>query len=460
MAVTRLWPVRGRLEDVIDYAENPEKTKRSLSKYSEADYQALKDVLAYAKNEEKTDMELFCDGINCNAATARDQFITVKKQYGKEEGIQAYHGYMSFKEQNITPEFAQKIGMEFAKRAWGDRYQVVVTTHLNTKHLHCHFVVNSVSFKDGRKLHDDEKVWFRLRLLADEICKEYGLDVIEKPERNRDSKFLTKKDKAGMPTRYNTARAILDEAISMCTNRHQLEQELNKRGCRFDFNSKHKYWTLTIKGDVKPIRLYRLGPEYEQNRILERLEENRKNVYFRPFQPKTVRPRQYVLMTRLDKIKKVGGLYGLYLHYCYLLGVLPKYKHPNVARMHYLLRPELMKLDEITAQTTFLGKHHIGTDQELNGYRQTVTKRIEELTTERKQLRNEIRKVNITDDALSEDKNRITEIAELLKELRKEVKLCDNIAERSGEIRTTTQKVIADQEIEQRKEKEKNEHIR
>ena len=156
MAVSKLWPIHGRLSDVINYAMNPEKTVRANSKYSDRDYQALHDVLAYAKDEEKTEREYFCEGINCNVETARDQFITVKKAFGKEDGIQAYHGYLSFKEQNITPDKAQEIGMEFARRVWGKRYQIVVTTHLNTQHLHCHFVVNSVSFVDGMKLHDNE----------------------------------------------------------------------------------------------------------------------------------------------------------------------------------------------------------------------------------------------------------------------------------------------------------------
>ena len=106
MAVSRLWSIHGRLSDVIDYATNPEKTVRANSKYSDADYQALKDVLAYAKDEEKTEREYFCDGINCNVATAREQFITVKQSFGKEDGIQAYRGYLSFKEQGdkISPE--------------------------------------------------------------------------------------------------------------------------------------------------------------------------------------------------------------------------------------------------------------------------------------------------------------------------------------------------------------------
>ena len=171
MAVTKLWKVSVRLGQVLDYTTNPEKTANP--EYSAEDYQALKDVLAYAKDEEKTEHEFFCDGINCNVAMARDQFITVKEQFDKTDGIQAYHGYLSFKENEVTPEQAQQIGMEFARKMWGKRFQVVVTTHLNTKHLHCHFVINSVSFVDGKRLKDKEKSWYYFRHIADEICLEH-----------------------------------------------------------------------------------------------------------------------------------------------------------------------------------------------------------------------------------------------------------------------------------------------
>lgn len=134
MAVSKLWPVTVRLATVLDYASNPEKTTKSKSKYSDADYQALRDVVAYAKDGEKTERELFCEGIHCNPQTAREQFITVKEQFDKPDGIQAYHGYLSFEETNITPELAQQVGMAFAERMWGDRFQVLVTTHLNTEH--------------------------------------------------------------------------------------------------------------------------------------------------------------------------------------------------------------------------------------------------------------------------------------------------------------------------------------
>ena len=103
MAVTRLWKVTDRLDRVIDYAEDEEKTRKP--KFSDTEWQALKDVLEYAKDEEKTEQQFFVTGINCNAGKAREQFIAVKQQYNKTDGIQAYHGYISFKDtDNLSPE--------------------------------------------------------------------------------------------------------------------------------------------------------------------------------------------------------------------------------------------------------------------------------------------------------------------------------------------------------------------
>lgn len=188
MAVTKLWKVENNLKKVLDYTKNPDKTRKL--NYSLEDIQSLKNVLAYAKDEEKTEQEFYVKGINCDAKTACQEFIDVKTQFGKADGIQAYHGYMSFKDtDNVTPELAHQIGMDFARRVWGNRFQIVVTTHLNTKCLHCHFVINSVSFADGKMMHGKEKAWFYFRHIADEVCKEYNLSVIESPQRIKHSDF-------------------------------------------------------------------------------------------------------------------------------------------------------------------------------------------------------------------------------------------------------------------------------
>ena len=447
MAVSKIWKVTARLDQVIDYATNPEKT--AAKDYSPEQYQALADVLQYAKDEEKTEREFYVGGINCNASTARDQFVTVKEQFDKCDGIQAYHGYLSFKdEQNITPELAQQIGTEFAKRVWGDRFQVVVTTHLNTKHLHCHFVVNSVSFVDGKRMQNNEKHWRYFRHIADELCRQHQLDVIENPKRGTGKNYYAKKlHEAGMPNYVDSAKAVIDEAISKSNSYADFKYILRQMGATFDDSPNHKYQVLRIKGYQKNIRLTRLGDDYSLERIKERIYENQNRVQLEPFQKGYYyRPKQYVLLTREHKIRKVGGLYGLYLHYCYKLGYLPKYQKQNPARLHYLLREDLMKLDQITAQVRLLGREHISTSEQLFSYQHSVEDEIKTLTADRTHLRNEIRKVNIDDDLLSGKRQQISALSERLKELRKEVRLCDGIAERSGVMRENLNAVLADEE--------------
>ena len=447
MAVSKIWKVTARLDRVINYAVNPEKT--DARSYTPEQYQSLADVLRYAKDEEKTEREFYVDGINCNASTARDQFVTVKEQFGKPDGIQAYHGYLSFKDEpNITPELAQKIGVEFAQKVWGDRFQVVVTTHLNTKHLHCHFVVNSVSFVDGKRMQNNEKHWRYFHHIADELCRQNRLNVIENPKRGGRQNYYAKKlHEAGLPNLVDTARAVVDEAISKSYSYDDFKYILRQMGAELNDAPTRKYQVLTVKGFEKHIRLQRLGDEYLLPRIKERIYENRNKVRLEPFQKGYYyKPKQYLLITREDRIKKVGGLYGLYLHYCYKLGYLPKYKKQNPARLHYLLREDLMKLDKLTEQVRLLGRENISNAEQLFSFKSKTESEIKSLTADRTHLRNEIRKVNIDELELSAAKEKISAIGERLKELRKEVKICDAIAERSGIIEERLTKVLADEE--------------
>lgn len=443
MAVTRLWPVRERLRAVIDYAENPEKTEKSKSKYAYADYQSLRDVISYAADEEKTEREYFCEGINCDPFQARNEFITVKEQFGKTDGIQAYHGYLSFREQDITPELAQRIGMEFADRVWGEKYQVIVTTHLNTKHLHCHFVINSVSFVDGKRCR--ETSWFKFYRIADEICLNHGLHTIENPERNPDSRFLKKLDEAEMPTRYNLARKAIDAAIAHCSDIAGLKRELYRAGYAVDFNPSHKYWTITVKGSKKPIRLYRLGESYTRERIAERIRENAYKQRFlscRNENRNTAahgRLVNYPALSEWLKRENHKGLYGLYLYYCYKLGFFKSHadwkQRRQEAEVNYLFRNDLMRLNEITAQTNLLFREKIVSADDLTKYAEQLDGKIRSLTETRRKLRNTVRTVNISGDDLSNAKNQIAEISKELKSLRKEARLCDGIAVRSDSIR-------------------------
>ena len=177
MAVTSIWRVNGWLGKVVVYVENPDKTTNPAfyenGDMSEQGCQGLDDVIAYAVNSRKTEqhkeesdvLERFVSGVNCYPATARSEMMSVKKRFGKEDGTIAYHGYQSFAPGEATPEIAHKIGMELAQRLWGDKYQVVVATHLDkANHLHNHFVMNTVSFVDGKKYFRSAKDYHNRKL--------------------------------------------------------------------------------------------------------------------------------------------------------------------------------------------------------------------------------------------------------------------------------------------------------
>lgn len=447
MAVSKLWPVTNNLNKVINYATNPEKTSKDV--YTEEQYQALKDVLSYAKDEEKTEQEFYVEGINCNPSTARDQFISIKQAYGKEDGIQAYHGYLSFKEQDISPSLAQKIGMEFAKEVWGDRFQVVVTTHLNTKHLHCHYVINSISFKDGKRLWGNEKAWFKFRLVADKICEKYGLYYNPSPNRSKQSSYYYNLEKAGMPTRYDLARKAIDEAISHSTNLKAFDYALTQMGYVHSLSESRKYWTIIPKGYSKPIRLKNLGDDYTEEAIRKRLIENQR-INISPFENKYYKPRQYLLPTRQDKIQKKSGIYRLYLYYCYKLGYLPKYKKQNVSRLHYYLKEDIMKIDKISMETRLLAREKISTIEQLFSYKNSIEKEIDSLVDIRESLRRNVRK-NADETEISKIKDKISDLTRKIRKLRKEITLCDGIAERSKVIEDRLKQIQKDEEKERMK---------
>lgn len=177
MAVTGFWPVFKNLKATLNYTDNPDKT--TAPEYLDEDLYA---ALRYAENDDKTDRKVFVGGINCSAQNAYAEMIAVQRRFGLRGKIVGYHGIQSFKEGEVTPEQAFEIGKATARRMWGDRYQVLVTVHLNTDNVHCHFVVNSVSFKDGTKFKNKIGDHKELRKISDEICRERGLSVLENSE--------------------------------------------------------------------------------------------------------------------------------------------------------------------------------------------------------------------------------------------------------------------------------------
>ena len=440
MAVTKIKRIRGNPGDPLSYIGNPEKTRNR--DFSEADRQALADIIAYAADEKKTEKQYFTTGINCDVENAREQFNITKLSFNKTGGIVCGHCMQSFDGYEVTPEEAHEIGVQMSKELWGDRFQIVVATHLNTNNVHNHIVFNSVSFVDGKRFHFCTEETMRIRAVSDRICRERNLSVIEHPEGKRVPYSLYKMEKAGMPTRYNVARQALDEAISVSANMEEFKSELKKRGYLYQFNPRRKYWTVTPPGWTKAIRTDRLGDQYTREMIQQRVFSNDIGVRMQRMRNECRSSNHYDLKRRIDKIMGRSGLEKLYLRYCYELGYLPKYRQ-NPVRLHAVLKEELLKCDLYSEEAKFLARYNISTEEDLEKKMKSLMEDNSSISAQRSELRQKIRrKMPVEEEAQCREK--VRELTAELKDTRKELKLCRDIRERSGQVERNLETVIED----------------
>ena len=440
MAVTKIKRIRGNPGDPLSYIGNPEKTRNRG--FSEADRQALADIIAYAADEKKTEKQYFTTGINCDVENAREQFNITKLSFNKTGGIVCGHCMQSFDGYEVTPEEAHEIGVQMSKELWGDRFQIVVATHLNTNNVHNHIVFNSVSFVDGKRFHFCTEETMRIRAVSDRICRERNLSVIEHPEGKRVPYSLYKMEKAGMPTRYNVARQALDEAISVSANMEEFKSELKKRGYLYQFNPRRKYWTVTPPGWTKAIRTDRLGDQYTREMIQQRVFSNDIGVRMQRIRNECRSTNHYDLKRRIDKIMGRSGLEKLYLRYCYELGYLPKYRQ-NPVRLHAVLKEELLKCDLYSEEAKFLARYNISTEEDLEKKMKSLMEDYSSISAQRSELRQKLRrKMPVEEEAQCREK--VRELTAELKDTRKELKLCRDIRERSGQVERNLETVIED----------------
>lgn len=440
MAVTKIKRIRGNPGDPLSYIGNPEKTRNRG--FSEADRQALADIIAYAADEKKTEKQYFTTGINCDVENAREQFNITKLSFNKTGGIVCGHCMQSFDGYEVTPEEAHEIGVQMSKELWGDRFQIVVATHLNTNNVHNHIVFNSVSFVDGKRFHFCTEETMRIRAVSDRICRERNLSVIEHPEGKRVPYSLYKMEKAGMPTRYNVARQALDEAISVSANMEEFKSELKKRGYLYQFNPRRKYWTVTPPGWTKAIRTDRLGDQYTREMIQQRVFSNDIGVRMQRMRNECRSSNHYDLKRRIDKIMGRSGLEKLYLRYCYELGYLPKYRQ-NPVRLHAVLKEELLKCDLYSEEAKFLASYNISTEEDLEKKMKSLMEDYSSISAQRSELRQKLRrKMPVEEEAQCREK--VRELTAELKNTRKELKLCRDIRERSGQVERNLETVIED----------------
>ena len=432
MATTSLWHIEGRLKDLIAYVENPEKTRADTP-----NLQPLWDIFSYVSRPEATEQGEYVSAINCLKEIALQQMILTKKQYGKENGYIAWHGYQSFKPDEVTPEQAHQIGLQTAKEMWSDKYQIIVTTHLDKDHLHNHFCFNSVSFLDGKKYNYSKTEQRKLRDVSDRICMEHGLSIIENPHK-APSRQIWLDEKSGKPTRYNVYREDVREAINFSRRPYYMEEYLRRKGYITDFTGKH--WKIRLPQYEHFTRLDTLDKRWTPDNIQRTMGayasfgNRRATINYPPQMPQALRD-------WFQPFQKTSHIYKLYLHYCYLLGVLPKNTEYKPTSPY--LKEDLRKLEALSEQVRYMSKYGIETFDDLYADRDKLQGEMDRLIAYRTKLQNKIRRALPAEkETLREEKSKVTE---QITALRKQLKLNKGIEERSLKIQEKTDLLYANE---------------
>ena len=416
MATTSLWKFSSRLRGLIDYVSN----------------------------EEKTNNKEFVSGINCLPNIAYQEMMNTKKQFFKTDGIECFHGYQSFVSGEVTPEIAHEIGIKLAEKLWGDKYQVIVATHTNTDNLHNHFVLNSVSFKDGKKFTNRNKDYNNMQYESDNLCKEYGLSVL--PKKYNYSKYATNN------LYKELMKDSIDYAIENANNYEEFISILND----LDYE-------ITIRNDELSIRrepykrntriLKQFGENYSLENIKKRILEEQPLFRHLPQAYLTVNARlDYYNNSKNKLLSKKSNFSFLFLscEKVFMVGIENALK-TNMTKYTPELIREIKQMHEYSKQADFLTKYNIKTEAELNAFEKFVYDKMNLLKSERENLWKKQKRVKSAGEKL-EIENRIAEISREIFPLIEDLKYCKQIQERMDSYK---EEQICHQMLEEKKEIEK-----
>lgn len=409
MATTSLWKVESRMDHVIDYVMDTNKTI------------ALQQVLNYVTHEEKTMEHQYVTCINCMQNNPYQSMLNTKEMFQDKKKIICFHGYQSFMEGEVTPELAHQIGVELAEKLWGDRFEVVVSTHLNTDNIHNHFVLNATSCVNGKRYCNTKKDLYNMRTVSDDLCRHYGLSVVE--EKAYQSK--TRQQYYHEKSLESIMKRDVDEAIKVSRTRTTFFNQLELEG--YEIINVDNEMGLKHYAHDKIIILSSLGDEYIFDNIINKI------VHQQNFSmDKTIYSKKgYNIEPHFRKYerKELNGFQKLYINYQFKLGILPKTNHTR-PKYSKELRQAMKQLDNISNETILLCKNNIETIEHLNQYKMPLQEQLSLFENKRLQCRNKIRRCPdgaLKDQLKTESKSYTPEI----KRLRKEIQCCERIKKRS-----------------------------
>ena len=394
----------------------------------------LDNSLRYVMNAEKTvdgsTGAVLVGGINCQPETAFREMMQTKRRWDKvNRPIQGYHLIHSFAPGEVSPEQAQAIGMELARRLVGGRFETVVSTHTDHAHVHCHIVFNSVSCTDGKMFRDNFKAYFGdIRGHSNDLSRENNLSVIE-PKGTAKHYAEWNAEKNGKPTVRGLIRQDIDAALADAFTLQSFYDTLQKRGYTVKRGANVKHTAIKPPGSDRFVRLDSLGDGYTEADIRDRLNRSRTE----PEAAKAAPAASTYIPKRRYKVKRgspvyrekrnLSGLRRLYLHYLYLLSPPRPRRRPPP----FPVRAEVKKLDQYKRQFALLQKYRINSESQLSMLADALQADIDSLVFSRREL---YRRQRRGEDMSAE----IKEISLALRPIRRELKCCQQVADRIPQI--------------------------
>ena len=217
---------------------------------------AMRGVMAYCMREDKVwddqSGHALVSGIHCDGGNAMTEFEATKAAYHKLDGMNFYQYVQSFSPREpITPAQAHEIAKEFAERAWPG-HEVLVTTHCDAAHVHSHFVINSVSYENGKKLRQDPGTLRKLRQLSDEICQAHGFSVL-KPYQSGGQNLSTREYRTAMKGESWKFRLMhhIGKVMEQSLSREDFISLMKRKGYEVNWTEERKHITFTCPNGMK-----------------------------------------------------------------------------------------------------------------------------------------------------------------------------------------------------------------
>jgi len=260
-------------------------------------YQALKNCIQYVLRDQKVRDGYVAfhgpiEALTINSETVFDAFVTEKEIWKKESGRLYSHEIISFhKEEKITPAEALSFGKELVEK-WYPGFQTLIAVHQDKEHIHVHFVINTVSFEDGHKIHRTKYDLEHMKEWTNEKCVEKGFTVCEKGKHFDGSEIAEGEITTWSKDKYNLvvntgkdsflaecALAVIDNA-GKAVDKESFMALMAVSGWNVQWNDKRKHLTFT-DGEGHKVRDTNLSKTFKMDINKESLNAQFERTYKR-----------------------------------------------------------------------------------------------------------------------------------------------------------------------------------